>query len=75
MLLFVAPLPGIVLTISIIVSDVAMNTWIELREGWSLTNWMYLSQVAFLVLVLTTSRYALPRSIPSAVKQTSAIGR
>jgi hypothetical protein len=57
-LLFFRPRAGILLTLAIIVSDVAHNTWIIWRSGavdW--LNFMYVSQVAFLLfVVLTVSR-------------------
>jgi len=59
-LLFLAPRAGIFLTIAIMVTDVSNNTWIGLRERYSFADWMYLSQVFFLIFVLTTSRYAWP---------------
>jgi hypothetical protein len=59
LLLFLRPRFGLALAMTIILSDVAHNTWLMLRSpapDWS--NWMYLSQVLFLVLVLTTIRQA-----------------
>jgi hypothetical protein len=58
-LLFLRPRSGLALAVAIILSDVAHNTWLMLRSpapDWS--NWMYLSQVLFLVFVLTTIRHA-----------------
>jgi hypothetical protein len=54
-LLFARPRAGLVMTLAIIVSNVAHNTWVMLRSSapdWM--NWMYVSQVLFLVFVLAT---------------------
>ena len=54
-LLFVKPRAGVVLTMTIIVSDVVHNTWLMSRNAnanWS--NWMYVLQVIFLIFVLLT---------------------
>jgi hypothetical protein len=58
-LLFLKPRAGLLATFVIIVSDVAHNTWLMQRSqspDW--LNWMYLSQVAFLVFVLVTVQRA-----------------
>ncbi len=62
-LLFVRPRAGLVLTVAIIASDVAHNTYYVVSAGqWA--NPFYLSQVGFLVLVAATAPCAwrgLPR--------------
>ena len=58
-LLFVRPRAGLLFTLVIIVSDVAHNTWLmsrSLAPDWS--NWMYVSQVVFLIFVLLTISHA-----------------
>jgi len=57
-LLFVWPAAGAWLTLAIIVSDVAHNTWFGVAHGMA-ANWMYYSQVAFLAFVLLTIRMAV----------------
>jgi hypothetical protein len=57
LLLFARPRSGLVLALAIIVSDVAHNSWITLRLGTPL-NWQYWSQVAFLVFIVATIRFA-----------------
>jgi hypothetical protein len=54
-LLFAKPRAGLVMTLAIIVSNVPHNTWLMARSpapDWM--NWMYVSQVLFLVFVLAT---------------------
>ncbi len=54
-LLIVQPRAGLLLTLAIISSDVTHNTWImsrSLAPDWS--NWMYVSQIVFLIFVLLT---------------------
>jgi hypothetical protein len=62
-LLILWPAAGAWLTLVIIICDVAHNTWFGLAHGknW---NWMYYSQVAFLVFVLLTIRMPLRASGP-----------
>jgi hypothetical protein len=58
-LLFLKPRAGLLVTLAIIVSDVAHNTWLLQRSqspDW--LNWMYLSQVHFLVFVILSIQYA-----------------
>ena len=52
-LLLLWPVAGLWLTLAIIISDVAHNTWFGIAHGMT-ANWMYYSQVAFLALVLLT---------------------
>ena len=52
------PAAGLWLTLAIITSDVAHNTWFGLAHGMD-ANWMYYSQVAFLAFVLLTIRMGL----------------
>lgn len=69
LLLFLKPRTGLVLTVAIITTDVAHNTWLMLRSStpdW--LNWMYLLQVLFLLLVLATVRAAW-RGTHGVVKQ------
>jgi hypothetical protein len=59
LLLFVKPRIGVLLTLVIIVSDVMHNTWLMSRStlpDWS--NWMYVSQVVFLLFVLLSASQA-----------------
>lgn len=59
LLLFARPRAGLVMTAAIILGDVVHNTWLMLRSPapeW--LNWMYLSQVLFLIFVLATIRHA-----------------
>jgi len=62
-LLVLRPAAGVWLTLAIIVSDVAHNTWFGLIHGMT-AGWMYYSQVAFLAFVLLTIRMALRDSGP-----------
>jgi hypothetical protein len=58
-LLFLKPRAGLLLTLAIIGSDVAHNTWLMHRSpapNW--LNWMYVLQVLFLVFVLLTISHA-----------------
>lgn len=64
LLLFLKPRTGLVLTLAIIVSDVAHNTWFGLHFGSVsalFANWMYCCQLIFLFFVLLTIRSAWPR--------------
>lgn len=60
-LLFLKPRVGLALTVGIIVLDVAHNAWfyahVSLHPSGYL-NWMFVSQVAFLLFVLLTIRIA-----------------
>jgi hypothetical protein len=61
LLLYLRPRTGLVVTIAIIVSDVAHNTWFGLHFGTISTlfaNWMYCCQLGFLIFVLLTVRCA-----------------
>jgi len=66
-LLFLKPRVGLLVTFVIIISDVAHNTWSLAQRSQSAVwlNWMYLSQVAFLVFVLITIQRAW-RGVPAA---------
>jgi len=68
-LLFLKPRAGLLLTLAIIGSDVAHNTWIMQRNpvpSW--LNWMYVLQVLFLAFVLLTISHAW-RGAPSLSEQ------
>ncbi len=56
-LLFYRPRIGLILTFLIIFSDVIHNTWITLKVGRDLLNYMYISQFLFLVFVLCTIKF------------------
>lgn len=51
-LLMVRPMLGLALTVGIIVSDVAINSWVGLTHAFDLPS--FLAQVLFLVFVLST---------------------
>ncbi|WP_111854573.1 hypothetical protein [Acinetobacter oleivorans] len=55
--LFYRPRIGLILTFLIIFSDVIHNTWITLKVGRDLLNYMYISQFLFLVFVLCTIKF------------------
>jgi hypothetical protein len=60
-LLFLRPRIGLVMTVGIIVMDVAHNAWFLTHVGPPLrgyVNWMFISQVSFLLFVLITIRIA-----------------
>lgn len=57
-LLLVKPRVGLALALAIIISDVAHNTWRGWIVGWDWLNWMYLSQVAFLIFLSMTFKPA-----------------
>lgn len=57
LLLFLRPVAGLGLALAIIVSDVIHNTWLAIHLGIS-ADWMYYSQVAFLLFVSSTIRTA-----------------
>jgi hypothetical protein len=61
-LLFLWPTAGAWLTLAIIITDVAHNTWLGLAHGLT-PNWMYYSQVAFLAFVLLT--IGMARRVPA----------
>ena len=64
-LIFLKPRVGLGLMAAIIFTDVVHNTWTLSRDGsyeWS--NWMYLSQVAFLLFVSSSIRFAWPATTP-----------
>jgi len=65
-LLFLRPAAGVWLTLAIISSDVAHNTWFGLAHGMA-ANWMYYSQVAFLAFVLLTIRMVLRATLSGEV--------
>ncbi|AMO40617.1 hypothetical protein A0J50_08110 [Acinetobacter sp. DUT-2] len=56
-LLFYRPRIGLILTFLIIFSDVIHNTWITLKVGRDLFNYMYISQFLFLVFVVCTIKF------------------
>ncbi|MDC4836581.1 hypothetical protein NQ855_17545 [Acinetobacter baumannii] len=56
-LLFYRPRIGLILTFLIIFSDVIHNTWITLKVGRDLLNYMYISQFLFLVFVVCTIKF------------------
>jgi hypothetical protein len=63
-LLFLKPPAGLLLTLAIIITDVAHNTWILSRSpspDWQ--NWMYVSQITFLMFVTASMLYAW-RGVP-----------
>lgn len=60
LLLFVRPHVGVILTVAIIMSDVLHNALV----GGVLLNWMFVSQVAFLLFVASTV-YIAWRGVPS----------
>lgn len=58
-LLFIRPRVGVSLAVAIIVTDVAHNTWLlsqSTEPNWR--NWMYISQIVFLIFVLLTASRA-----------------
>jgi hypothetical protein len=60
-LLFLKPRLGLALTVGIIVVDVAHNAWFYAHAGLPFRgylNWMFVSQVVFLLFVLLTIRIA-----------------
>jgi len=57
-LLFLWPAAGVWLTLVIILSDVAVNSWFGVTHGMA-ANSLYYSQLAFLIFVLLTIRVAL----------------
>jgi hypothetical protein len=68
-LLFLWPAAGARLTLVVIISDVAHNTWFGLTYGMT-ADWMYYSQVAFLAFVVLTIRTVLrASSLPRRVKR------
>ncbi len=56
-LLFIKPRIGLVMTFLIILIDVIHNTWIGQKQGYSLLNYMYLSQLFFLIFVIFSIHY------------------
>jgi hypothetical protein len=72
-LLLVRPRAGILLTLAIIVSDVAHNTWLMQRSvaaDWR--DFRYVSQVAFLLFVLLTISRAWRVTLPERALDPSA---
>lgn len=68
LLLFLKPRVGLLLTVAIIVSDVAHNTWVMLHsapESW--IAWMYYDQVAFLLFVLISVPFVWQGTKPPRV--------
>ncbi len=68
LLLFLRPRGGVMLTTAIIVCDVAHNTWIGFRTAsfrqalsQSAHNLPYVEQIAFMIFVLATARFANQR--------------
>ncbi len=64
-LLLFHPRAGVLLALAIIVSDVAHNTWLmwhSVAVDW--WNFMYVSQVAFLIFVLLTVSHAWRVTLP-----------
>jgi hypothetical protein len=57
-LLFLRPRLGVWLTVAIILSNVAHNSWL-LHHLSHPTTWMYWAQLSFLVFVLATAKWAL----------------
>ncbi|MFM2089223.1 MAG: hypothetical protein RLZZ237_4092 [Pseudomonadota bacterium] len=55
-LLFLRPKAGVILTLMIIVADVAINAWVGLTYGIDLAA--FLAQVCFLIFVVCTWRMA-----------------
>jgi hypothetical protein len=66
-LLFLWPAAGVWLTLAIIITDVAHNTWFGLVHGMA-ANWMYYSQGVFLAFVLLTIRMALTVAGPQRAR-------
>jgi hypothetical protein len=71
LLLFVRPRAGLVLCAGIIVTDVINNGWVGYMRSEVETDFLlgYLAQVAFLIFVLATIRYAwegLPKRPPQS---------
>jgi hypothetical protein len=55
-LLMLRPVPGLVLTVAIISSDVAVNSWVGLHYGFDAAS--FFAQVLFLIFVMSTVRIA-----------------
>ncbi|PQV51955.1 hypothetical protein [Paraburkholderia sp. BL21I4N1] len=56
LLLLVAPVAGLILCVAVIVTDVAHNSWFALHHPIRMD--LYLSQIVFLLFVLSTVRSA-----------------
>ncbi|WP_345811159.1 hypothetical protein AAGS40_10280 [Paraburkholderia sp. PREW-6R] len=60
LLLLAAPRTGLALSVAVIVTDVAHNSWFALSHPIRLE--LYLSQIAFLLFVVATVRFAWQRA-------------
>lgn len=66
-LLMTKPIVGLVLTVAIIVADVAINSWVGMTYGFDIPA--QLAQTLFLVFVLTTCRIAWRPELQEPARQ------